>query len=188
MIKPTYPIKTPRLYLRPFADEDIQEMFKYHSRPDVTIFFYWNPRIIEETKAALETKKSQVAFTAEGSVISLAVCLNATQQLIGEVTLFWRSAEHKQGEIGFVFNPQFGGHGYATEAAMAMLTLGFAHCDFHRIYGSCDARNIASYKVMARLGMRREAHFVQNEIFKGEWGDELVYAILNHEWKASQTE
>ena len=63
-----------------------------------------------------------------------------------------------------------------------MLALGFGELGFHRIFARCDARNAASYKVMERLGMRREAHFIHNELFKGEWGDEIWYAILQPEW------
>jgi RimJ/RimL family protein N-acetyltransferase len=54
--------------------------------------------------------------------------------------------------------------------------------EFHQIFGRCDARNVASYRLMERLGMRREAHLIHNELFKGEWSDELVYAILQNEW------
>jgi RimJ/RimL family protein N-acetyltransferase len=65
-----------------------------------------------------------------------------------------------------------------------MLRLGFEVFELHRIIGRCDARNDASAGLMRRLGMRQEAHFVQNELFKGEWGDELVFAMLASEWEA----
>jgi RimJ/RimL family protein N-acetyltransferase len=103
--------------------------------------------------------------------------------VVGDVNLEWLSEYHQQGEIGYVFNPEFHGHGLATEATAEMLRLGFADLGLHRIIGRCDGRNPASARVMERLGMRLEAHFRQNEIFKGEWGDELVYAILADEWK-----
>ncbi len=64
-----------------------------------------------------------------------------------------------------------------------MLGLGFDGLRLHRITGSCAAQNAPSARLMERLGMRREAHFVHNEIVKGAWGDELVYAILEHEWR-----
>ncbi len=182
MIVPDYPIHTTRLTLRPFEVGDLQAMFAYHCLPEVVRFLYWTPRTMEDTKVALEKNKSQTFFTEDGSAINLAVCLGETKHLLGEVILFLRSQEHRQGEIGFVFNPEFGGQGYATEAAEAMLALGFDQLGFHRIFGRCDARNTASYRLMERLGMRREAHFLHKEIFKGEWGDELVYAILSSEW------
>ena len=81
-----------------------------------------------------------------------------------------------------MFHPDLQGRAWRGEAATAMLRLGFEHFGLHRIIGRCDARNEASAALMRRLGMRQEAHFVQNEIFKGDWGDELVFAMLALEW------
>jgi RimJ/RimL family protein N-acetyltransferase len=96
----------------------------------------------------------------------------------------WVSREHRQGEIGYVFHPDHGGSGYATEAAEVMLRLGFDQLGLHRVIGRLDGRNTASARVLQRLGMRREAHFTQNEFYKGEWADEVVYAMLEDEWRA----
>jgi RimJ/RimL family protein N-acetyltransferase len=79
-------------------------------------------------------------------------------------------------------HPAYSGHGYATEASAELLRLGFERLGFHRVVGRCDARNTASASLMERLGMRREAHFRQNEFIKAEWTDQLVYAILATEW------
>ena len=114
--------------------------------------------------------------------LQVAVALRDSNTVIGEVVLMYRSAEHQQCELGFAFNPAYQGQGYAKEAVEQVLAIGFREYHFHRIYGQCDVRNTASYKLLERLGMRREAHFIHNEIFKGEWGDELVYAILREEW------
>ena len=124
-------------------------------------------------------------MTQEGERLVLAVAPLALQRSIGMVTLKWRSQKHQRGELGYIFDPTYHGQGYATEAAAAMLGLGFTEFGFHRISASCDARNTPSYKLMERLGMRREAHFIHNEFFKGEWGDELIYAILQSEWTAA---
>jgi RimJ/RimL family protein N-acetyltransferase len=120
----------------------------------------------------------------EGGRLSLAVVLPETGAVIGDVVLFLRSQEHRQGEIGYVFHPDHGGHGYATEAARMMLRLGFEEFGLHRIIGRIDAWNTASARVLERLGMRREAHFAQNKIVRGEWSDEVVYAMLEDEWRA----
>jgi hypothetical protein len=82
-----------------------------------------------------------------------------------------------------VFHPGYQGRGLATEAAEVVLGLGFDGLGLHRVIGRCDALNLPSARLMERLGMRREAHFVHNEIFKGSWGDELVYALLEDEWR-----
>jgi len=78
------------------------------------------------------------------------------------------SWENRQGEIGFVFNPDYHGCGLATEAAESMLTLGFRAIGWHRIIGSCDTRNQAPARLMERIGMRREARFAHNQIVKGQ--------------------
>lgn len=104
--------------------------------------------------------------------------------MVGEVGLKLISWENRQGEIGFVFNPDYRGRGLATEAAESMLMLGFATIGWHRIIGSCDAGNHPSARLMERIGMRQGARFVHNQIVKGQWADELVYAILDHEWRA----
>jgi len=135
-----------------------------------------------ETEQLLQRWISSAQMAQEGERIVLAVAPRAGGPLIGEVTLMWRSQEHRQGELGYVFHPDHHGQGYATEASAAMLALGFKEFGFHRIFARCDARNTGSYKLMERLGMRREAHLIENELFKGEWSDELHYAILQSEW------
>ena len=74
--------------------------------------------------------------------------------------------------------------GYASEAATALLEVAFGPLGLHRVFGRTDARNVASAALMRRLGMRQEAHLRENEIFKGAWGDELVFAVLEDEWNA----
>ena len=184
MLRPDYPIRTARLDLRPFTPGDFEDLYAYHSRPDVARYLLWEERDRAQAREALERKTRQSALDDEGQALVLAVVWPQVGRVVGEVNLEWRSRQHRQGEIGFVFNPDYHGNGLATEAAEAMLRLGFDDLGLHRVFGRCDARNLASARVMERLGMRREAHFVHNEIFKGEWGEELVYAMLDQEWKA----
>jgi RimJ/RimL family protein N-acetyltransferase len=90
---------------------------------------------------------------------------------------------HRTGEIGFVFDPTAQGRGYATEASRPFLRVAFEDFGFHRVIGRTEARNVASARVLEKLGMRREAHLVENEWVKGEWQSELVYAMLDREWR-----
>lgn len=182
MITISTPINTSRLILRPFQDADLSDIFEYHADPEVVRYMYWNVRDLDQTRSALEQKKAWTSLTSEGDALCLAVELTEIHKVIGEVILFWRSAQYQQGEVGYVFHPGFGGKGYATEAAKEMLKIGFEQMLFHRIYARCDPRNVPSWRLMERLGMRREAHFVHNEIFKGEWSDEFYYAMLRDEW------
>jgi RimJ/RimL family protein N-acetyltransferase len=104
--------------------------------------------------------------------------------MIGEGSLFLLSAQHRQGEIGFIFHPDHHGHGYATETARLLLRLAFEEFGLHRVIGRLEPRNEASARLLEHVGMRREAHFVENEFVKGEWQSELVYALLEREWRA----
>jgi RimJ/RimL family protein N-acetyltransferase len=181
---PTYPIETPRLLLRPFVAEDLDALYDLRSRPDVARYLYWEPNSREEVERELDRRIHRRTLEREGDDVHLAAELRNAGLVIGDVSLDWLSDKHHQGEIGFVFHPDHQGKGLAREAATEMLRLGFEHFELHRIIGRCDARNDASAGLMLRLGMRREAHFVQNEIFKGDWGDELVFAMLASEWAA----
>jgi RimJ/RimL family protein N-acetyltransferase len=111
--------------------------------------------------------------------------LKETSQLIGYGGLFLLSAEHRQGEIGFVFHPDHHGKGYATETARLLLELAFDEYAMHRVIGRLEPRNERSARLLERLGMRQEAHLVENEFVKGEWQSELVYALLEDEWRVS---
>ena len=181
-----YPLQTARLNLRPFEPGDLEDFLAYRSREDVARFLYGYAVDRTGAEALLQRWIASASMTKEGERIVWAVTLRDRPQLIGEVTLMWRSQEHKQAEIGYVLNPVYQGQGYAVEACAPLLRLGFTEFGFHRIYARCDARNVASYKVMERLGMRREGHFIENEMFKGEWSDELQYALLQSEWAKNQ--
>ncbi|MQA93603.1 MAG: GNAT family N-acetyltransferase [Streptosporangiales bacterium] len=185
MLDPDYPLRTERLLLRPFIADDLDALYDIHSRPEVARFLYWEPRSREEALEALTLKIGQTAIREEGDRLALAVTPQAGGPMLGEVMVSLASADHRQGEIGYIFHPDHGGKGYATEAAREMMRLGFDALGLHRLYGRLEARNIASARVLERLGMRREAHLRQNEFVKGEWNDELVYAMLETEWRAA---
>jgi RimJ/RimL family protein N-acetyltransferase len=102
--------------------------------------------------------------------------------VIGEVLLKW--ASDRQGELGFAFGRDHHGHGYAAEAARALLHLGFDRLGFHRISAVCIDGNRASARLLQRLGFRHEATFVDGVHFKGDWATELVFALLEDEWRA----
>ena len=180
----SYPLTTARLPLRPFSNGDLEAVFAIESRPDVMRFLYWEPRSREESRAALDRRVKMTSLDAEAAALRLAVIRRDSGVLIGDFSLRLRSREDGQGEIGFMFHPAHQGHGYATEAGRAMLTLGFETYGLHRIFGSCDPRNGASAHLMERLGMRLEGRLRETEFIKGEWCDELIYAILADEWPA----
>lgn len=180
---PIYPIATMRLHLRPFTRGDIDAMYAYRQREDVTRFLSDPPLSRGACAEALQARIGQIAWGGEGDKIFLAVERRVDRAMIGEVSLILRDAYSRQGEIGYILHPDYHGMGYATEAAAALLAMGFEGAGLHRIHARCHARNDASRRVMERLGMRREAHFREHRFSKGAWEEELVYAMLEDEWR-----
>jgi RimJ/RimL family protein N-acetyltransferase len=194
-LRPSYPVSTARLLLRPLTMRDTGDLLAYRSRDDVCRWVPFTPMTEQILAERLAGAWARTELDSAGQALTLGVELiegrsvgvpTGGGRLIGDVVLFWHSREHAGGELGYVLNPDFGGMGYATEAARAMLRLGFDDLGLHRIVARVDARNDASLRTAGRLGMRREAHLVRNEMFKGEWSDEVDFAILAEEWHAQQ--
>lgn len=183
VLRPDYPIKTDRLLLRPFAESDLDALYSYQHLPEVARYLMWPPRDRAQTATSLKYRIDHPTLEKEGDILVFAVEHQETGALIGDVNLSWQSERDSTGEFGFVFDPRYHGHGYAREAATEVLRLGFEQADLHRIIGRADARNTASANLMTRLGLRREAHFVKNTYIKGEWTDEVVFAMLAEEWR-----
>ena len=176
--EPRLPIETARLRLRRLVPGDLAALHAIHSREDVTRWLYWDPRNEDEVRAGIE------AHIARPSDQGLVLAIDLDGELIGTVNV--AVGEHRQGEIGFMLHPDHQGHGYATEAAEAIIELAFDAYRLHRVYGCVEPRNTASVRVLERLGMRKEAHLIENAWVKGEWSSEAVYAILAREWRAAR--
>ncbi|MGH7610823.1 MAG: GNAT family N-acetyltransferase [Candidatus Dormibacteria bacterium] len=182
------PIQTERLRLRQLQADDLDPLSDIHSRPDVVRYLYWEPRNRDQVRRWLEGSLAIPNLARDADALVLAVEELSQNQLIGTVNFFLRSVDHRQGEIGFVFHPDFQGQGLAQEAATELLRLGFETLRLHRILGRCDGRNLRSARLMERLGMTREAVMVENEWVKGEWTDEWIYAIREQEWRELGTD
>ena len=181
---PTLPIETERLNLRAFTRGDVDAVFAYRQRDDVAAFLFDEPMSRETVAEAVQARTVQTAWHQEGDKILLAVERRQDHAMIGEVSLILRHEVARQGEVGYIFHPDYHGYGYATEAARGLMRVGFEQAGLHRSYARCDARNSASWHVMERLGMRREAHFREHILVKGVWDEELIYAMLEDEWAA----
>ena len=185
MLHPDYPLATERLLLRPATAADIDDMHAYKSRPDVCRYLPYDPMSRAEVAERISGVWSRTELTEAGQALNLCVEEVASGRLLGDVVLFWRDAENRTGEIGYVFAPEAAGRGYATEAAGALLALGFEGLALHRITARLDARHDASCRVLERIGMRREALHLQDMWFKNEWSDTAIYAMLEYEWRES---
>ena len=184
MLALVHPVRTERLVLRQIdPGRDVDAVHAYASREDVCRFIPWTPRSRDEVAAWLP-RRAVTTIAAPGEGASLAITLAATGELVGDVMLIWVSDEHRTAEIGYVVNPAHAGHGYATEAARALLAMAFDSLGLRRVVARVDARNPASAAVLRHLGMRQEAVLVENDWFKGAWSTEIGFAMLDREWHA----
>lgn len=174
------PIRTSRLLLRTLESGDADAVHAYRSLPEVARYVPFEPMSPELIAERLQGRWAQTR-AGEGEALVVGFQRADTGELIGDLTLMMISAEHRGGEIGWLLHPCQSGHGFATEAARAGLGLMFA-AGLHRVTARVDARNEASLRLCERLGMRREATLVANEWFKGEWTDEVDFALLEDEW------
>ncbi|MBS1678416.1 MAG: GNAT family N-acetyltransferase [Actinobacteria bacterium] len=175
-------LRTERLLLRRYREDDLDRLAAIQALPEVARFLYWGPRTRAAVEPALAQRIAQTTLEHDDDAVTLAVERRADGLLLGDVTIFLRSVINRQVEVGYVFHPDAGGQGYATEATRALIDLAFRDLHAHRVFARTDARNTASAALLRRLGLRQEAHFREAEIFKGEWGGELVFAILDREW------
>jgi RimJ/RimL family protein N-acetyltransferase len=185
-LAPEYPVRSPRLSLRPLSAADTTALLAYRSRADVCRYVPFTPMDTAIIAERLGTAWARTSLNDEGQNLTLGVEVTDTGELVGDVVLMWHSREHRGGEIGYVLNPESSGHGYATEAVRRLLGLAFDDLGLHRVIARVDARNEASARLARRLGMRQEAYLMRNERFKGEWTDELDFALLEEEWATSQ--
>lgn len=166
--------ETERLILRRYKKGDVQDLFEYLSDKEVVKYEPYKPLTFEETKENLEWRI--------GTDEMIAVELKSSHKMIGNVYLGKRDFEAL--EIGYVFNRNYWGHGYAAESFSALMQQAFSN-GVHRIYAECDPDNTRSWKLLEALGFQREAHLRKNVYFwkdeteKPIWKNTYVYAKLS---------
>jgi len=183
VLAPAWPLETERLLIRPFEADDLEAMQAIHGDARVVEWLYNEPRTPDEVKVLLEQKIAGTSLVADGDWLSAAATLRDGGALAGDLAMRLVSEEHRCVEVGYIIDPVRAGQGLATEAAGALVRMAFEQFGMHRVIGRVEPRNNGSVRVLEKLGMRREAHFVENEWVKGEWQSELVFAILDREWR-----
>ncbi|MER3451618.1 MAG: GNAT family N-acetyltransferase [Thermus sp.] len=171
-----------RLLLREFQPSDLVDVHLYAGDPFVTRYMTWGPNTSEETRAFLE-QVMQLAREEPRMTYELAVTLRDTGELIGGAGLRVHSVEHRNGDIGYILRRDCWGRGYATEAARLLLHFGFDRLGLHRIWATCDPENIASIRVLQKIGMQWEGRIRHQHLVRGRWRDSELYAILKDEWR-----
>ncbi len=178
------PIMTRRLLLRRLVPADAAAVFSYRSDPAVSQYQNWVPGSEEDARTFL-AELEQVQPDTPGTWLQLAIT-RRDGPLIGDCGLRFPADDKHQGEVGISLSPEHHGQGLATEALSAVLDYLFGPLAKHRVFASVDPRNTASIRLLERIGMRQEAHLRQSILIRGEWVDDLIFALLRAEWSARQ--
>ncbi|MEO6891919.1 MAG: GNAT family protein [Ktedonobacteraceae bacterium] len=175
-------LETLRLRLRHFTDADLVPFMAYRNDPQVARYQSWEGISEPEARAFLQEQKA-IQPGVPGQWFQIAIELKETGALVGDCALKIEEYDARQAEIGYTLSRAYQGRGIASEAVSCVLDYAFVTLDLHRVIAITDCENTASVALLERLGLRREGHFHQNVWFKGSWGDEFLYAILQEEWR-----
>lgn len=183
MSLPTPTLHTSRLKLRPFNDSDVDDLFALQS--NAYVLRYWNTPPWTERARAEKFISTCQQMAEEGTGIRLAVDRESDDSFIGWCTFNRWNPAYRSASIGFCFNESVWGHGYATESARALVEWAFNTLDLNRIHSETDTRNIASARVLEKLGFVREGTMREDCIVDGVTSDSWVFGLLRREWEAS---
>ena len=173
--------ETPRLLVRPFVPTDLDAFVAYRAHPDVERYQSWTDYAREDGLALIESMR-ELRPGIPGEWYQLALEERTEGTLVGDLALNVNEAEPREAEIGFTLAPEQQGKGYGTEALRALLGYTFDVLGLHRVIAITDALNAPAAALLGRVGMRQEAHFHENVYFKGAWGSEFLFAMLEQEW------
>ena len=183
-----WPVCTERLLLRRAARDDLDATWQFRKLPEVRDWL----------GAATDTYAAYRERYLRGTRLADLLIVELDGRVIGDLTVKvtdgWAQEEaadqarNVQAELGWVLDPAFGGKGYATEAVRAVVGLCFGPLRLRRVMAGCFYDNEPSWRLMERLGMRREQHTVKESLHRTKgWLDGLTYALLAEEWPASNT-
>ena len=177
----TLPLITERLALRRYTYDDIPDVLAFASQPSVAkVLPERIPATEEGVRKYINQQNSYQPFEKD-KVFELAVERQEDGRVIGLLGLICR--DPGQGEIGWALGVEYRGQGYATEAARALMDYGFNALGLHRIHADTNSDNLASWRIMERLGMRREAVLRDSVYEDGQWLDRVIYGMLADEWR-----
>jgi RimJ/RimL family protein N-acetyltransferase len=182
VVLPLPEIRTERLTLGSLHASDAQALYEYRSDPEVARYQTWQPGSVEDARVFIDGVQG-VAVDTPGTWVQLAIRQQSNARLVGDLGVHFLPDDPRQVEVGFTVDPAFQGRGIGTEALTGLLNHLFGALHKHRVIASVDPRNVPSTALLRRVGMRQEAHFHESLWFKGEWADDLVFAILRSEWE-----
>ena len=177
-----FELRSSRVCLRRLRPDDAAAIVGYRSLPEVARFQSWESFELADAVRLIENQASVVPNTP-GTWLQLAIVPHATGPVIGDCGIHFRADEPQQVELGITLAPSHQGQGFAAEALEAVLVYVFGTLHKHRASATTDANNPAASRLFRQLGFRQEAHFIEHVWFKGAWGSEFLFALLQREWR-----
>ncbi len=176
-------IFTERLVLRDFTRADLSAFAAYRNNPEVARYQSWTDYDLARAEQFFQVQQA-LAFGELDSWYQIAIADKDSGALVGDCVVHFVEADYRQLEIGFTLALEHQRKGYGFEAISALLAFIFGELNTHRVTALTDVLNRGCVGLLERLGFRQEAHFVENCWFKGAWGSEYLYALLNREFNA----
>lgn len=173
-------LRSDRLLLRPVNKFDAEAIFRYRSDAITNQYQGWVPKTIDDAQTFLSKVAQKINL--HDTWFQFAIILKENDELIGDIGIHFLDEENYQAEIGCTLAKDQHGKGIANEALKTTIDYLFKELKKHRITCSADPDNLASIKMIERLGFRKEAHFKQSILIDGEWVDDIVYGLLKSEW------
>lgn len=192
-----WPQHTPRLSLRPLAEDDVEAVHEFRSRPEVVAYLSHGVLTLDDLRQRLLERIARGRPGAERPLLALAVCDRDTDSVIGDAMIGIRPAgciavdgtREREGTIGYTLHPAVQSRGLGTEVAAALLEVGFVQLGLRRITADVFADNVPSARLLRTLGLRQERHAVAAVLgHDGRWLDDLTFAMLREEWPARSRE
>ncbi|MBS2534070.1 GNAT family N-acetyltransferase [Catenulispora sp. NF23] len=178
---PTPSLQTSRLRLRAFEDTDANDLFALHSNAHV--LRYWDSPPWSEPARAEKFIATCRQMAQEGTGARVVVERVSDGAFIGWCTLARWNPDYRSASLGYCYSDTAWGHGYATEAAHALLRWAFDTLDLNRVQAETDTRNVASARVLEKLGFLREGTLREDCTVDGDVSDSWVYGLLRREWR-----
>lgn len=168
------------IYLRPAVEADYAAIKAYRKNPE-NCRYIRPPESDEKTMAFVQQLSAPWDFSL-GRWNGLVICLQANHRLVGEIAFRIEDWDNQRAEIGYRLSETAAGQGICTQAASLFIDYLFGQLGFFKVVAKCDPRNVASYRVMEKLGFAREAYFKQHYLIADEWTDQVDYGVTVHSW------
>ncbi|MBA2174891.1 GNAT family N-acetyltransferase [Halobacillus locisalis] len=180
-----YSLSNERIRLREVNEDDWKGVHRYASQNIVCQYQPWGPNTEEDSKGFVQ----QVLFDAAKetrSRFAFAIILDADMIGVGELNI--TDFTNKVGVISYIVHPDYWGKGIGTEAANLLIKFGFDDFNLHRIYATCDPRNVGSSRILQKVGMTKEGRMREDLFIKDGWRDSFLFSILEGEWHERKEE